>query len=217
MGNKALAVKVSDLGIPEYFSGIFTEKDFYNKTADDETPASIFLTPVHLLDRPACETDETYLQWIPYSSLRCREDGEVFIYAYQRAKLSGEQRLAGKWSIGLGGHVEELPGGAKSLLDVLAESCVRELEEEVGFKLSIPRAHALVGNSIFIRDLDTPTNRVHLGLSHVIECPYRISLVSQEDRVIANEGWLNRKAIVQMVADDLFEPWSAMLITGDHV
>lgn len=214
MGKKALAWASEDLAIPGHFSGIFTEQDFKNNKGSE---ASIFALPAHLLDRPACETDRSFQQILPYTSLRKRTADGVFVYVYQRGSGGGESRLHDKWSIGLGGHVEEAPSGAKSLLDVLAESAQRELIEEVGYTVPLNVMHNLVSNSVFIADRSDDVGHVHLGLAHTVDVPADFDISSQEVNEITNAHWASYEEIVKMNEEGKFENWSSLLIGGGFV
>ena len=106
-----------------------------------------------LVPRSKCETDEGFLQLIPYIAVVCGD----YVMAYQRVK-AGESRLDGKWSIGFGGHIND---GDDSYFD----GAVREGREELtGF-----RAECLGPAIGFIYDSSNPVGRVHLGVLHVYD------------------------------------------------
>jgi predicted NUDIX family phosphoesterase len=88
--------------------------------------------PATFAPRAEVETDETRLQIIPY--LVVTSDFNVF--GYCRAK-GGERRLEGQWSVGIGGHINEVDRvmriDAPDMLDALCtiESAIfREADEE---------------------------------------------------------------------------------------
>ena len=78
------------------FQGISTEIDKY-------LPA--FLNPSNnfFIHRELAEDDPTHKQIIPYAIFK---HGDKFL-KYLRGKKSGEQRLASKSSIGIGGHINQ--------------------------------------------------------------------------------------------------------------
>lgn len=80
-----------------------------------------------MMSRDICETDENYLQLIPYIAV-VNERGEYF--SYERGSAGNEARLHAKRSIGLGGHIDHPV--TTTIEDLIATEAARELEEEVG-------------------------------------------------------------------------------------
>lgn len=109
--------------------------------------------------RSRVETDESVKQIIPYVCVRHR-DSYVLL---RRTKKQSEARLHDKFSLGIGGHIneQEVAGGQEDLVQAGLE---RELREEIsleeGWKL------ALLGT---IYDPETPVGRVHFGIVYEIE------------------------------------------------
>jgi predicted NUDIX family phosphoesterase len=108
------------------------------------------------MEREQAETNEAFRQVIPYVLIKCDDRWLV----YQRCK-GGEPRLDAKWSMGIGGHMEETD---------LTTALARELKEEVA-----------IGSRILKREYkglialhSTPVDRVHIGVVYVytIEEPY---------------------------------------------
>jgi predicted NUDIX family phosphoesterase len=91
-----------------------------------------------LVSRSVCENivDGSLVQVIPYIVIR---KGRV-VLSYSRGKLSGDKRLRGKRSVGLGGHVDyDIEVSASETDNVvldyepfLLSEAVRELNEELG-------------------------------------------------------------------------------------
>src|SRR2546426_4017693 len=75
--------------------------------------------------RASMEEDPSFKQIIPYLIVRHR--GRLFLV--QRSTEGGETRLHGKYSIGVGGHINR--GDVEGALDVIAAGLKRELEEEL--------------------------------------------------------------------------------------
>jgi predicted NUDIX family phosphoesterase len=75
--------------------------------------------------RPA-EEDESLKQVVPYGVVRCA--GQVFFF--RRGRQGTEAGLRGRWSIGLGGHVNPEDGAAIGPA-MLERALWRELAEEV--------------------------------------------------------------------------------------
>lgn len=94
-----------------------------------------------LVERDICEniTDGSKIQIIPYVIIRNGYE----ILSYVRGNKSGEQRLIGRVSVGLGGHVDtnihHVPDffeKADVLEDHLLEEAGREILEELGIELT---------------------------------------------------------------------------------
>ncbi len=149
-----------------------------------------------------CEEDELVLQPIPYVLL-FGPDNKVF--TYQRAENRqhyGEQRLFGKHSVGVGGHISKLD--APHLL----ERCLqREIDEEV----------VLAGTALkptFVGTLfqtDRPVDRVHFGLVYALQTNGQIS--PKESSIVHG----TMRAFSDLRADvtqhpEHYETWSRVLI-----
>lgn len=147
-------------------------------------------------DYPGCENDPSFRQLIPYIVVRNRRGR---ILCYQR-KNGGEKRLDAKWSIGIGGHVNDGDSGWLG-------GVIREIREE----LSGVGVVALTGNGIgpesslhgpigFIRDDSDAVGRVHLGVLYVLDVPDGVTYREEGDAV-----WSSYPEVI----DDL-ETWSKL-------
>lgn len=114
-----------------------------------------FSTPVHLSDRAHCETDPSQLQLLPYIVIVERITGKVFCYS--RGKGGTEDRLHGKLSVGVGGHVETMPDAGVNLFDHLKADAMRESFEEIGVAPREIAFDCLIYNP-------TGVNEVHLAV-----------------------------------------------------
>src|SRR2546425_13221371 len=76
--------------------------------------------------RAGVEEDASFKQIIPYLIVRHR--GRLFLV--QRSTEGGETRLHGKYSIGVGGHIN--PGDVEGAHDVIGAGLEGEVGEEVG-------------------------------------------------------------------------------------
>lgn len=175
----------------------------------------LFDKEIFLATRPFCETDNTSLQLIPYITLVDESGEKPKYFIYTRGKSSGEQRLVGKCSIGLGGHIETIK--LLSILNIplinsIADAAARELEEEVGFlvpfsvfanaikpgytntaagfkdALVIPKA-TLLYNELTSADV------VHLGVSFVLHAK-ESDILSTEYDVITRGQWMTYEEIM---------------------
>ena len=134
-------------------------------------------------NRPQIESDLGRVQFIPYTALVNKADQTVLLYT--RGQGSGEERLSGKASIGVGGHMEIDPDHnlwmqgmwsrrmmiKLSYDSLVLESLKRELQEETGVTLESGAELAQWPSGqqfkLFYAD-NTAVNAVHAGLMSVI-------------------------------------------------
>jgi predicted NUDIX family phosphoesterase len=109
----------------------------------------------HWMEKDAAEIDPYFKQIIGYSAI-LSPSGRIF--TYQRStkdKHYKEKRLQGKWSVGIGGHVEHSLTEEK-----ISASIIREINEEVETYGGI-REITLLGG---INDDSNAVGMVHFGL-----------------------------------------------------
>lgn len=180
--------------------------------------------------RSGLETNEAYRQILPYVVLRqTGNDGTPRYYAYRRTKQVGEQRLAGKCSIGVGGHIdaESVCFRSDSTIDLRAtilHSAWRELSEELMILDALTgnqqtllafRSENLTFGDIFITH-DDGVQRVHLGVVLYLDVPAGIT-VDMAEPELDGFGWYTSRDL-QMYFDGAggvtLEVWSQLL--ADH-
>lgn len=178
------------------FQGISTEIDKY-------LPA--FLNPSNnfFIHRELAEDDPTHKQIIPYAIFK---HGDKFL-RYLRGKKSGEQRLASKSSIGIGGHINQEDFNSSSLeKDTYLTGIEREINEELIINCdynNLPIA--------LINDDSNDVGQVHLGVVHLFDL--------ESDQVEAGES--NIENLEFLSSDDLLrekdnlESWSQICV--DHL
>ena len=142
---------LDDLGS---FQGLQFEVDRY-------LPA--FLKPENnfFMSRDEAEDDPTHKQIIPYAIFH---HGGKFLH-YVRGKKSGEQRLASKGSIGIGGHINTTD---KSPEPLGRETYLRGVEREVKEELKIGGTYEQRIVALLNLD-DNEVGRVHLGVVHLFD------------------------------------------------
>jgi predicted NUDIX family phosphoesterase len=122
------------------------------------------------------------------------------LFTYKRVK-NGDARGNGKWSVGIGGHIN--PCDSK---DLIYGSAIREIQEEVGVEVDLcelePQGFIRCKQSAF--DLD------HLGIH--INVDFGIATVEEEDKMYAI-GMINTPALKELFYDQL-ENWTKIII--DH-
>lgn len=164
---------------------------------------SIILANFGYTRRGDAEVDFTLKQPISYAVIR-NTDGKIF--AYQRgSKRTGfhESRLAGKWSCGIGGHIEKDDEAG----DILADSLRRELEEEItlhGNILSIDP----IG---YINSEINEVSKVHVGVLYIITTDSKTAEGSEE---VVNEGFYSPEELQKMLADPelVWEEWTRIAL-----
>jgi predicted NUDIX family phosphoesterase len=156
-----------------------------------ERPQSLEFRP-----RSEVETDPSVKQLIPYAILR-RGDS---VFAYQRGKSGGEDRLHSRWSIGVGGHICREDGD--SIQTAYQTGFQRELDEEVRIEGAF--THRVVG---LIYDPRTPVGTVHVGVVHLVDVQ---GDVQSNDPSLQEAGFLSL-AEIQALSERM-ESWSQFVI-----
>lgn len=141
--------------------------------------------------RPAMERDPSYKQVIPYLILR---DGQRY-FLMQRTAAGGDPRLHGRYSIGVGGHLNPGDGG---LLGGLA----REWHEELVADF-LPEFRLVA----LLNDDTTEVGAVHLGAVYVADAAGRPVAIRETDKLT---GAFVDPAEVAAVVDRM-ETWSRLV------
>ena len=232
MGKKALAVLRKDVAniLREAIDGEVLLKEVFSQGDGDGVElypsvcsSWLFYLDSVLLDRDICETDTEYLQLLPYITfVSDSADGKYNILTYQRGKGGDESRLHSKYSVGIGGHVESYVTEETTLLDVLVETALREMEEEIGVSLDqIEAGSSIEEMSDTFRDdffeqtrmiyCNNDEGSVHLGLSIVLFIPAEmLSKMVGENNVITNLQLV--PATKEAFSAFNLEPWSAAVL-----
>lgn len=130
--------------------------------------------------------------------------------SYSRENTGGETRLAGRRSIGIGGHtdIEDVvisEGGHIDATSTLENSICRELEEEIGLDLFNIRAERF--DSLIV-DRTDEVGSVHLGVPLIIEIKSENEIIKTDE--VHDIQWLTKE---QLLADfDAYENWSKIVI-----
>jgi predicted NUDIX family phosphoesterase len=141
--------------------------------------------------RDAMEVDPAYKQVIPYLVLR---DGERY-FLMQRTSAGGDARLHGRYSIGVGGHLNPGDGG-------LLGGLRREWDEELVADF-VPEFRLVA----LLNDDTTDVGAVHLGAVYVADAGGREVAIRETDKL---SGTFVEASAVAAVADRL-ETWSRLV------
>jgi predicted NUDIX family phosphoesterase len=140
--------------------------------------------------RAQMEGDSAFKQVIPYLVLR---DGARY-FLMQRTAAGGDVRLHGRYSIGVGGHLNPGDGG-------LLGGLRREWDEELVASF-VPEFELVA----LLNDDTTPVGSVHLGAVYVADAGGRPVAIRETDKLT---GSFATRAEVEAVADRL-ETWSQL-------
>lgn len=148
-------------------------------------------------ERTPCETDESWLQLIPYVLL---ENAQGQLWCYRRT--GGDQRLVERRSCGLGGHVER-PDEVPDIGEILHNCAWRELAEEL---VSV-NAVASLRPRAWIHERESAVGRVHLGILYLGQWQSAQAPEIAEGEPMENLGFFTPEAILE---DESFEHWSCL-------
>lgn len=149
------------------------------------------------------EEDETYKQLITYALLQDKETGD-YLY-YKRLSKSGEKRLEGKLSIGVGGHTNDIDdaGTLHTIEELLYENATRELNEEL--ILGEPVKLERVG---YVNNDEDAVGRVHLGVVYCAEVSSK-ELVECGEPDVLRLGWAS---LEELKKEEELEDWASIII-----
>ncbi|USN54983.1 MAG: NUDIX domain-containing protein [Candidatus Peribacteria bacterium] len=133
--------------------------------------------------RQDMEIDPSFQQPIPYTIIWNPELQKVI--AYKRSSdetIAGDQRLYGKWSIGVGGHIEQDIVGDTSPVETTA---LREIAEEA--HITNLEKLELLG---YINDNSDEVGRVHFGVVY-------LAITATQDATI-NDGEMEKVTLLSL-------------------
>lgn len=150
--------------------------------------------------RARAETDPGFKQIIPYVLLTW--EGRVLHYV--RGKKVGEQRLASKGSIGIGGHLNDRD---ENLFSVDETSYRAGVQREVNEELTVQSGYRDEIRAL-LNDDGTEVGKVHLGIVHVfaLDGPE----VSKREAAITQLSFLTTEEL--RARRDTLETWSQMCV-----
>lgn len=194
-GEKVLVVKRELFDALGAFQGLSLEVDRYLPSFLD--PRNNFF-----LDRELAEDDPSHKQIIPYAIFHYQ--GRFLTYV--RGSKSGEQRLASKASIGIGGHINASDFEAASLeRDTYTNGVEREIEEEL--VLASAHSQRIVA---LLNDDSNEVGQVHLGVVHLFDL--ESDAVSPNEAAITGLEFLTPAEL--HARSDALETWSRICLDG---
>ncbi len=174
--------------------------------SEAEEFAKQLLAPEHLsyMDRAAAELDPRFKQVIPYTVIR---KGNL-VFRYQRTKQGGEGRLHGKWSVGVGGHINPCDGAVDEEQSY-QRAVWRELNEEVSFENDEVRRTITLPIRGLLYETSSPVGRVHFGIVHELKVGFDWKW-DLRDEALANGEFVPIYELKR--SQDDYETWSRMVI-----
>lgn len=142
------------------------------------------------IPRNQAEQDESFQQIIPYVVMK--NNGQILLLL--RTSKQGEKRLHDKYSLGVGGHINNLDD--QKPWNAFLKGMKREITEEVDVEI-----HSIDYIGI-INDTSTPVSRVHLGLLYIAEVNFKG--IREKDMFMY--WWKNLEELQQYMK--LMEGWS---------
>lgn len=157
------------------------------------------------IKRGLAEQDPAYKQPIGYSIIVNPVSKKIF--AYQRSSHDakyGEKRLQGKWSWGVGGHIDKIDTDSKNPINA---SVLRELDEEVEMGKKVKPK--ILG---YINDDLTDVGRVHFGIVNIFETDSKA--VKPKDDEIDNGAMRSIAELEKICSSPTFtvEEWSKIAL-----
>jgi predicted NUDIX family phosphoesterase len=175
------------------FQGLNFEVDRY-------LPAFLARENNFFMPRSAAETDPTHKQIIPYALL---VHGDRVLH-YVRGKKAGEQRLAAKGSVGIGGHMNDGDEGLFALdRDAYLAGVDREIHEEL--QLHTGYTQHIVA---LLNDDSNEVGKVHLGVVHVFRL--ESDAVEKREQMITQLAFLTREELLGRREN--LETWSQFCV-----
>lgn len=171
-------------------------------------PVVLSNMPLISIPRYIAETNTDYLQLLPYVVVQ-KKSGEILMY--RRGKAGQEAKLHDKYSIGLGGHVDESLDyfeetySNESVWKILNRNIARELKEEIGKSAF----NLLPKTCLVTQDLDNPkeVGWYHIGILYVFTVPNDFEPVT-EDQGMKEFVWKTLEELSQIN----LETWSQSVL-----
>lgn len=180
----------------DYFEGFMeTDKVDFQKR---------ILNNFEYIKRKDAENNPNYKQPIGYAVLINKESRKIFVFkrAVKNEDLT-EKRLQGKWSLGVGGHIDEDDSQEEN---PIKESLLREIMEEVRLTGSVEEASVLG----YINDEANSVGEVHFGILYLVEVSGNVFPKSRE----MSQGSMRKiEEVKNNFAEQNTEGWSRICLT----
>lgn len=186
----------------ELFDGIFKDEFLFQGLETHPHAVETFMCHLDkymtVMRRGDAEENPNFKQPIPYVVIR-RGD---HIFLYKRLSGGGEARLHDKFSIGVGGHMNEVD--APQFAAKLAINMYREMNEELVIASPAAPEIDIVG---FINDDSSPVSEVHIGILVTAFLPVMATVAVRETEQLEGE-WVHIEDLLKPEIFDRLESWS---------
>lgn len=165
------------------------------------------------------EKNAGYMQLLPYITIvrKNKETGAYEVFLYQRTKLVGEEKLGGKFSIGLGGHIDlaDVVCNEEDGLDAwstVRTNIYRELNEELAFydgqgiRTDYELGCQYVQHGVITEYSDDVVGKYHVALHLSVIVPEDWTVNIREEELI-EVGFVT----VEQASTYKLENWSVMV------
>ncbi len=187
-----LVIERKALGSPDLFQGLNFDIARY-------LPILLDAQRHRFVPRPDAENDPSLKQLIPYFII-CRDDK---LWCYRRAEKPGEKRLADRYSLGVGGHINDHDLDSRG--NIYRQAALRELNEEIVVPTDVRDTIVALLN-----DDSNPVGRVHLGVVHFLKTDNRE--IQPREETIREAGFKTRDELQQLYP--ALETWSQLVLDG---
>lgn len=189
-----------------------------------------------MITRKFLEQSKAWMHFIPYVVFtKTNEKGETLYFTYRRSAKVGEERLIGKYSVGVGGHCElnelrtDSNTGRLDAAATIIATCEQELSEElvicedkslvcVGLKEheSLAKIYDIGNYQVFLdKDYQDPNGsdvgEYHIGVTQVINVDGFNVWIREEE--LLNVGFLRQEELESIIDSGDMERWSELILT----
>lgn len=131
---------------------------------DGESFEKKLLENYEYMQRGIAETNFDYKQPIPYGVVRNIQNGKVFVYKrWWAGSNAWDSRLHSKFSIGVGGHIEQSDDVKQNLM---VDCLLREIYEEISIKPEDVISVKLIWG---INDDSNEVGKVHFWMCYIVD------------------------------------------------
>ncbi len=165
----------------------------------------IILKHNHFIRRGDAEVNFNLCQPIPWIIVIDESDNTVFIYQRPTDKNKHtETRLHGKWTFGVGGHVDP----EDKLGNPLHTNLFREAKEEIGIDLK--EVPSVIG---YIYCEKTEVDKVHIGIVYAIKIKSKNQLMVDKDEM-ADYKFLKFNELKEFIKTEgvILESWAEIAL-----
>ena len=195
MNKEQLKAKYGDVEVFVVSNELTKDFDTFVELDKDNKYSNIFNSVGKFIHRYDAELNFEHRQIIPYCLVKCHDS-----YFITR-RLEGDVRLTGKYSLGVGGHLERVDGTDNNYIK---SGMMRELDEEFDIKSSI-KSIDLIG---MICSNNTEVDSVHLGLVYVVEVSGLEVSVKETETLVGD--WISKDSLLNF--DGELESWSKIAV-----